>query len=366
MSGAPFLVLALPRSRTAWLARFLTYGDFHCAHEQARHVRTLEDVASWLSQDWTGAAETSVARWWRLARRIRPDLRIVTVRRPVEQVVESLMRLDLRGIFAFDRERLTREMERLDRALNRVEDAAGDVLSVGFDDLQDEAACRRVFEHCLPYPYDPLWWEELAPANIQTDMRALMRYAVAHQRQMAAAGTALRRQIRSLLGARRSLPAAPDADGVVIDEEPLATFRRDAEALMAEHCIAVGDPPDQFLRKNWPMMERLEAAGAWHTVTARLNGRMLGYLVSVIGPSLETPGVLTATQAPFFVANDAAGLNLGMRLQRAAVERLRQRGVTEIYLRAGVRGAGPRLGVLYRRLGAEDFGQMYKLQLQAA
>ena len=366
MSGTPFLVLALPRSRTAWLSRFLSYGEFHCAHEQARHIRSLEDVRSWLSQDFTGAAETSVARWWRLIRHLRPDLRIVTVRRPVEQVVESLMRLDLRGIFAFDRDRLAREMQRLSRALDRVENSAGDVLSVGFDDLADEAACRRVFEHCLPYQYDPLWWEELAPINVQADMRALMRHALAHRHQMAVAGTTLRRQLRADLGARRSSPAAPDADGIVIQEEPLEAFRRDAAPLFAEHCAAVGEPADQFERKNWPVIERLEQAGAWQIMTARLNGRMLAYLTAVIGPSLETPGVLTATQAAFFAGADAKGMNLGPRLQRAATAKLRERGVTEVYLRAGIRGTGPRLGILYRRMGAQPFGEMFKLELKAA
>ncbi len=28
----PFVVFGLPRSRTAWLSRFLTYGDWVCGH----------------------------------------------------------------------------------------------------------------------------------------------------------------------------------------------------------------------------------------------------------------------------------------------------------------------------------------------
>lgn len=366
MTPAPFLVCALPRSRTAWLSRFLTYGDVHCTHEQARFVRSLNDVQAWMAQGFTGTAETSVARWWRLIRHLRPDIRIVTVRRPVGQVVESLMRLDLSGIFSFDRDRLISGMRRIDRALDRIEESIPDVLSVRFEALAEEDTCRRVFEHCLPYQHDHAWWETLAPLNVQADMRALMRYMLAHQGQTGTAALVLRRQMRGILGARRSLPPPSDEDGVLIQEELLETFRRDAEELLAAHCIAVGEADDEFQRKNWPMIEHLERAGAWHIMTARLNGRMLGYLASVVGPSLERVGVMTATQAPFFVADDARGLNLGMRLERASIRGLQQRGVTEIYMRAGVRGSGPRLGVLYRRLGAKEHGQMYKLELKAA
>jgi hypothetical protein len=31
-------------------------------------------------------------------------------------------------------------------------------------------------------------------------------------------------------------------------------------------------------------------------------------------------------------------------------------------MRAGVVGAGPRMGALYRRLGAEPFGELYKME----
>ena len=55
-----------------------------------------------------------------------------------------------------------------------------------------------------------------------------------------------------------------------------------------------------------------------------------------------------------------------MKLQRAAIETLQARGVNEVFFRAGVRGSGPRMGAMYRRLGAADDGQLYKLNLKAA
>jgi hypothetical protein len=52
-----------------------------------------------------------------------------------------------------------------------------------------------------------------------------------------------------------------------------------------------------------------------------------------------------------------------MKLQRASLAALRERGVDEVVMRAGHRGSGPRLGTIYRRLGAEEFGNLYRLEL---
>ena len=66
-------------------------------------MRMLSDVQAWLSQDAVGTAETAGAPWWRLLPRYRPDARVVVVRRPVREVVDSLMRIEMHGTLAFDR-----------------------------------------------------------------------------------------------------------------------------------------------------------------------------------------------------------------------------------------------------------------------
>jgi hypothetical protein len=54
-------------------------------------------------------------------------------------------------------------------------------------------------------------------------------------------------------------------------------------------------------------------------------------------------------------------------MQRASVDGLRTRGGRwDVIQRAGVRGEGPRMGSLYKRMGAEDFGHLYKLTIGAA
>lgn len=359
----PFIVLGLPRSRTYWLSRFLSYGAYECEHDQARFVRSMDDIRLWLSQDFTGTAETAAARWWRMIRHIRPDIKIVVVRRPVTDVVESLMRLDLHGVGAFRRDALIREVSKLDRYLNRIE-REPNVLSVKFDDLAKESVCKRVFEFCLPYAHLPDRWVEMNGQNLQANMSSMMRYCLTFGSVLSSVSSGLRKQMRRTMGA--SYSALSDEGGVIIREESLEEFRYDAQKLFAEHCVAVGEEDTGFMGKNWSVIQKLEAAGCWQIITARSNGRMLGYLASIIGPSVESEEITMAAQAPFFVTRDAKGLNLGMKLQRAAIAAAGRRGVNEMYMRAGVRGAGPRMGALYRRLGAEPFGEMYKLTLGAA
>jgi hypothetical protein len=155
-------------------------------------------------------------------------------------------------------------------------------------------------------------------------------------------------------------------DGIVIAEETLAALWRDAQHLFADHCENVGEARDAHHGKNVALMFRLADIGAFHVMTARCNGRVFGYLCTLISPSLEAVGLLVGVQTLFFASRDAAGMNLGPRLQRASIEALRAKGVGEIYMRAGIRGAGPRLGALYQRLGAQGFGSLYKLSLKAA
>lgn len=345
-----FVVFALPRSRTAWLSRFLTYGDWICGHDELRHCRSLEDVSAWLAQPCAGTVETAAAPFWRL---LAPGTRVAVVRRPVADVVASLQALQLG---AWDDASLTAAMQRLDRKLAQIAARWPDALSLTFDQLRDEAQCARLFEHCLQQPHDHAWWAAMAPLNVQINMRHLLRYWEAHK--AALIKLAKTAEHRILAGMQRP---AFEGDGMTFQAEPFAQFYRDAAPLFAEHLVQTGQAPDDHMRKNLPLLQALDDMGALQCLTARLNGRMFGYLMSVIGPSLDAPNRLEATHTIFHASSAVRGL--GMRLQRAALPMLRARGVDEVIMRAGHRGSGPRLGAFYRRLGASEFGQLYRLDI---
>ena len=58
---------------------------------------SMTAMRAWLGQPCTGTVETAAAPFWRLLTALRPDARIVVkLRRPVPDVVASLMALNLR------------------------------------------------------------------------------------------------------------------------------------------------------------------------------------------------------------------------------------------------------------------------------
>jgi hypothetical protein len=348
-----FVGLALPRSRTAWLSKFLTCGEWSCGHEELRHMRSLDDVRSWLSQPNTGTIETAAAGSWRLLPKMAPDTKVLVIRRPVGEVVESMMALP--GI-GFDREALTKGLTAFDRKLDQIE-ARLPCLSVNFEDLEREEACARVFEYCLPYQHDPAHWARLANVNIQVDMRALVKYVTAFRPQMDKLASIAKHRMLTDLATRE--PVLPD--GITIQTEGFETWLRDARGLFDEHLVQVGEAPGDWSAKNIPLMRVLNDHGLMQVTTARCNGRMFGYLMTLISPSLTSEKVTSATNTTFFASKDVPGL--GMKLQRAAIRSLKERGVDEVFMQAGVRGSGPRIDAIYRRLGAEDNGQVFRLAL---
>jgi hypothetical protein len=354
MGASPFVILALPRSRTYWLSRFLSYREWNCGHEQLRYMRSLEDVKAWLSQDYTGTAETGAASWWRLIPKYRPDAKVLVVRRPIDEVVESLMRL---GIPEFDRSVLTAQMRRLDAKLDQIERRLPNVLSVQFSDLVKEDVCAMAFEHCLPYPHDSEWWSRAASFNLQISMPAMVRYARAHRDGLARLARSATQEIKAELS-RRPISIS----GIVIAREPGEKFLKDGKALFAEHSVQVGEAPSSYLDKNIPLLEKLESLGNLVITVARCNGRMFGYLMTVLSPSLESTKTKIAVHTAFYASPLFPGL--GLKLQRAAIETLRESGVDELFMRAGVRGDGPRSSVIFRRLGAVQDGELFRLQIK--
>lgn len=348
----PFVVFGLPRCRTAWLSRFLSYGEWSCAHDHARFLRSLDDIKAWLVTPLQGTVETAAGPFWRLLRDLAPNARVVVVRRPVEEVVDSLVRL-----YPFERGPMEALIRRHDRKLQQIARRWPGALSVTYAELADEAVCARVFEHCLGLPHDPAWWRALAPVNIQVNVPAMVRYHLANRPQLDKLASVLRQA--SLERLERKPQGEHEA--LTFAVEPFETFYADAQKAFKAHLCATDQTPDPGL-KNIDLMRLLDSVGALQCVTARCNGRIFGYLMTVIGPSLDDPNATEAWHAPFYA--DPSFPGLGMRLQRFARDALRERGVTDIIMRAGVRGSGPRLGTLYRRLGAEALGEIYRLKLE--
>lgn len=170
----PFIVYALPRSRTAWLAEFLSYKDWQCGHEQAIFLRSVDDIKRLFSLPNTGAVETAAAQAWRIIHHHVPNIKAVVVRRPIDDVMRSMVNIDLQGEAYYDVPRLRKVMEYGNRMLDEISEQPG-VLTVDFDDLSTIQGCKAIFEHCLPYEFDRGWWEFMVDQNIQVDVLSVIR-----------------------------------------------------------------------------------------------------------------------------------------------------------------------------------------------
>lgn len=320
-------------------------------------MRSMDDVKAWLSQPNTGAIETAIAPWWRLLDTLAPGTNVVVIRRPVADVVESLMRIP--GC-QFDRTVLERDMTRLDRKLAQISARYPNAMSVDFADLDREDACAAIFEHCLPYEHDSARWKVLAPINIQINMPAMIRYCTAYRPAMAKMAANATHKSHALLALRKPV----HADGMTIQMESFDAWLADATPLLAEHHAQIGEAPDNWRNKNIPLLRAIDELGMMQITTARSNGRMFGYLMTLLTPSLATAGVMSAVNTAFFA--DPACPGLGIKIQRAALASFKERGVGEVLWETNTVGGGSRIGSIYRRLGAEEKGSVYRLRLAEA
>jgi hypothetical protein len=81
----------------------------------------------------------------------------------------------------------------------------------------------------------------------------------------------------------------------------------------------------------------------------------------MISPSFETSEYLSSVHSLFYASPKFP--RLGMKLQKESLARLEKKNVGEVFFRAGVRGSGERIEVLFKRLGAEPYGRLYRLTI---
>ena len=351
-----FIIYALPRSRTFWLSRFLSHGATKCGHDELRHVRGLDDIQSLLSMPNYGSVETAAAPWWRLLHAMSPGLRTVIVRRPVSEVVESLIATGT----PFDRDHITAAMQRLDAKLDQIKARVPGALEVQFSDLSRWETCAKVFEHCTGQRLERSWFDLAQPLRLVIDFEAMVRHFKAHRPQLERVAHQAKRSILAGFGPRKTI----SRDDITIQQETCGAWLRDGKRLFEEHSIQLGEAPDGYLKRNWELMETMDRIGSMQVMTARCNGRMVGYYVCYIAPATDDASVMSSLQISVFVSKDFSGL--ATKLQRASIDALRKKGVGEVFFRAGIKADGARMGILYQRAGAECIGQMYRLPLKGS
>lgn len=348
-----FLILGLPRSRTKWISEFLTYNDYYCGHDELTRVRQLEDVESWLIQENTGSVETGAAPFWRLALHLKSDLKLVTIRRDPLECAYSAVKAGLTN----DLDSTIRYFQYLDKKLDQIERRTK-CRSYKYEDLEKEEICKDLFEYLLPYKHDSKRWSVLNSINIQINIPALKRYVNSYQLQISRLNNIARQKSLTILNSKRT----DHNHDLEFDFVSFKEFINNGQISLEQHCSEIGEDPENYLNKNLDLLQKLDDIGSLQVTVAKSNGKIFGYLISIISESLEVPGRLAACHTAFFGSSDYPGI--GLKLQRKALEGLQQKNVFEVIMRAGVRGAADRTATLYKRLGAEPFGTYYRLELE--
>jgi len=171
-SESPFVIFALPRSRTAWLSHWLSYvhdgrrvrSVGHDAFSKCASVEECEILFNREDNRLDGTVETGAAFAYKLIAARIPRARLLVVQRDPVECLKSLM---VKGIRP--------EAEDWSR---RVQDlwavSAAGVRTVSYQDLDLESCARWVWDYCLGIPWDNQWWAQWQSTNVQIDLRRRM------------------------------------------------------------------------------------------------------------------------------------------------------------------------------------------------
>ena len=342
MTQSPFIVFSLPRSRSAWLSRFLSYEGRKCGHDLAPECSSLDEFTQRLRGEYAGTAETGAMVGWRALLRRLPDARIAVVRRPVPEVFHSLARFGLAS------SALMEELLQRDAMLDQLASIPA-VKSFAFADLNGIDACHELFEHCLGIPLEWEWWEGLANVNIQVNVPERLQYL-----------TDNRDRIETL-----KRVAAEDNSGIVIGPETWDSVWPEIDELFAEHFNEVeGDLAQQRpYNLDEPTMRAMYAAGQLRIVTARVGGALAGYCMWQVTKDVESAGMLVAQHGPWFVQQKFGHLMLGQKLFDVSLADLKLIGVKNAFPHHRLQGRGAKLGAFFKRRGAVETQHTYSLWL---
>jgi|SRR5579864_8792782 len=164
----PFLVVGLPRSRTAWLARFLTYEDRTCTHEPSLRWTEHADLKRWLALK-QGASDSMMTWLVHEALELCPELAVIVIRRDRAAVIDSIKKLKYPV-----QEYLPSYLAAMDRRLDEIEDYLP-CYSASFDWLVYPQVCGLIFRKCLEEPMPPSWWKRWKDVNVQASIPETLR-----------------------------------------------------------------------------------------------------------------------------------------------------------------------------------------------
>lgn len=131
--------------------------------------------------------------------------------------------------------------------------------------------------------------------------------------------------------------------------EDWATYRRDCQELWQEHYDEIAVQKERMpMRPDEATYRALEAAGRLQIVTARKDGVMVGYILSIIRPHLHYADVLSGYEDAYFLSKPHRQGLAGVKLIREAVRQMQRVGVQKCFF---MTKASLDMGRIFERLG---------------
>jgi hypothetical protein len=167
-----FFIVGLPRSRTAWLANFLTNGNSFCHHEAMRTCSNLDELAAKLDDHANfaeiGDADPTLCPILPQVIERFPAAKFVFIFRDIHDVAESHKTAFPKLDVSLDK------MEEWDLKMRQALALLLDTLrpsqklSLGYEDLNKPELCDKIHRFCLGRPMNVSRWEMLNGLRVTT------------------------------------------------------------------------------------------------------------------------------------------------------------------------------------------------------
>jgi len=334
----PFIIFSLPRSRSTWLSQWLSYKGLRVGHDLAAHADTFQDCLDLLYAHH-GSVETGSQDAHHVLRLAMPDAKFVTIRRPVKEVCQSLAKFGITN--------QEREMQRRSDTLDEIE--AKGAFSIPYHSLKDARICSALWEYLLDAPFDFEHWRDMAEQNIQPDVQQHLAFIASRRDQI----VNLQAEVGTL--------TVTGGEFHRVAWEPFASAYKEALPLMEAHLRESDTSENHPLKLNINLLTELERQGMFRVMTARVNGKLVGYITWTITPDAESEGILIADQGAWYCDPEQA---LGRKLLDRSLKELKAAGIHSVHLHHPPSGRGQKLGSLFKRIGAKPNQTRYSLWLQ--
>lgn len=148
---------------------------------------------------------------------------------------------------------------------------------------------------------------------------------------------------------------------IVFQQEALATCLHEAVSLLGEHYEEIAEFKHLLvLDPDYSRYEEVEKRNGLRVITARENGRLVGYIVFFIYKHLHYKSVLVASDDIHFICKEKRAGSVGIRLFREGERALRAAGVKFILVRCKAKHDHSRI---FEHLGYRPFDIMYAKEL---